>query len=120
MANAVMPDFASGIGGLDQAKGASLEQIVMDCDLWECARELRKDVKMDDAHFVLDLVRSVGPGGTFLKELHTAKNMKKELFIQTPEKVKNMLLYQMHRDRNEVLRSARERAGKILSTHISE
>lgn len=120
LTSATGTDFASGIGGLDQAKGASLEQTVMDCDLWECARELRKEVKMDDAHFLLDLVRSVGPGGTFLKEPHTAKNMKKELLIQTPEKAKNMLLYQLHRDRNEVLRSARERAGKILSTHKPE
>ena len=120
LTSATGTDFASGIGGLDQAKGASLEQVVMDCDLWECVRELRKEVKMDDAHFVLDLVRSVGPGGTFLKELHTVKNMKKELLIQTPDKAKNMLLYQLHRGRNEMLRSARERAGKILSTHKPE
>ncbi len=113
-------DFASGIGGLDQAKGASLEQVVMDCDLWEYAKEMRKQVPMDDAHFVLDLVRSVGPGGTFLKELHTAKNMKKELLIHSPEKARNIALYQLNRDRKEALHSARERVDRILASHHPE
>ena len=113
-------DFASGIGGLDQAKGASLEQVVIDCDLWESVREIRRIVPVDDAHFALDLVRSVGPGGTFLKEMHTLKNMKKDLFIQSREKAKITALYQLGRDRKEIVRSARERAKKILSTHRPE
>jgi len=113
-------DFASGIGGLDRAKGSSLEQVVMDCDLWECVRELRKPVLFDDAHFALDLVRSVGPGGTFLKELHTVRNMKKELFIQNSEKARNTALYQLDRDQEVALRSARERVEKILLTHRPE
>ncbi len=120
MTSATGTDFASGIGGLDQAKGASLEQIIMDCDLWECARQMRKNVLIDDDHFVLDLVRSVGPGGTFLKELHTVRNMKRDLLIQPPEKANILSLYQLHRDRAVVLRSAKERAEKILSTHKPE
>ena len=55
-----------------------------------------------------------------MKEMHTAKNMKKELFIQSPEKAGNLLHYQLHRDRSEVMRSARERVGKILATHRPE
>ncbi len=110
-------DFASGIGGLDQAKGASLEQVVIDCDLWESMRELRRTVQFDEEHFAVDLVRSVGPGGTFLKELHTVKNMKKELFIQSPEKAKNTALYQLNKDRKDIVRSARERVRKILAAH---
>lgn len=113
-------DFASGIGGLDQAKGASLEQIVIDCDLWECVKELRKPVPIDDQHFAVDLVKSVGPGGTFLKETHTMRNMRKELFIQSPDRARNMLLYQLNRDRTEMVRSARERVKRILATHKPE
>jgi trimethylamine--corrinoid protein Co-methyltransferase len=117
MTSATGTDFASGIGGLDQAKGASLEQIIIDCDLWESVREVRRIVPFDDPHFALDLVRSVGPGGTFLKERHTVKNMKKELFIQSRDKARNTALYQLNRDRKEVVRSARERVKTILATH---
>jgi trimethylamine--corrinoid protein Co-methyltransferase len=115
-----LTDFASGIGGLDQAKGASLEQIVIDCDLWENVRELRRDVPLDDAHFAIDLVRSVGPGGNFLKELHTARNMRKELFIQSQEKSDNLALYRLNKDRKEMVAKAKERVKKILSTHVPE
>jgi len=115
-----LTDFASGIGGLDQAKGASLEQIVIDCDLWENVRELRRDVPLDDAHFAIDLVRSVGPGGNFLKEIHTARNMRKELFIPSQEKSDNLALYRLNKDRKEMVAKAKERVNKILSTHVPE
>lgn len=120
MTSATGTDFASGLGGLDQAKGASLEQIVIDSDLWESVKGLRRIVSLDDAHFALDLVRSVGPGGTFLKDLHTVRNMKKELFIQNPEKAKNTALYQLSKDRKEMIQSARERVTRVLSTHRPE
>lgn len=115
-----LTDFASGIGGLDQAKGASLEQIIIDCDLWENVRELRRDVMIDDAHFAIDLVRSVGPGGSYLKEMHTARNMRKELFIQSQQKSDNLALYRLNRDREDMVARARERVKKILSTHVPE
>ncbi len=113
-------DFASGIGGLDQAKGASLEQIVMDCDLWEVAKGLRKEVSLEREAFVTDLVKSVGPGGTFLKIPHTARNMRKELFIQTAEQAARSRLYRLDRDRSQAVSEARERAKRILSEHVPE
>lgn len=116
--SAAATDFASGIGGLDQAKGASLEQIVIDCDLWEQVREIRKEVAIDDAHFALDLVRKVGPGGTFLHEPHTARNLRKELFMPSKEKAEVFGRYA--RGRAEIVREARRRVREILASHRPE
>jgi trimethylamine--corrinoid protein Co-methyltransferase len=113
-------DFGSGIGGLDQAKGASLEQIVIDCDIWEQIREMRKEVLLDDSRFALDLVRSVGPGGNFLKEAHTARNMRKELFMPSQEKAKVFRKYGLDKDRKEMVQAARTRAKRTLATHLPE
>jgi trimethylamine--corrinoid protein Co-methyltransferase len=118
--NAALTDFASGIGGLDQAKGASLEQIVIDCDLWEQVREIRKEVALDDARFVLDLVRKVGPGGNFLHEPHTARNLRKELFMPPKEKSDVFGRYALGRDCAEMVREARNRVKKILADHEPE
>jgi len=120
MTSMTMTDFASGIGGLDQAKGASLEQVVMDCDVWEMVREMRKEVSMDDAHSLIDLIRSVGPGGSFLKEPHTAKNLRKELFMPTKEKADMYARYRLGTDWKDVVKRARERAKAILSSHVPE
>jgi trimethylamine--corrinoid protein Co-methyltransferase len=113
-------DFGSGIGGLDQAKGASLEQIIIDCDIWEQIREMRKEVMLDDSRFALDLVRSVGPGGNFLKEAHTARNMRKELFMPSQDKAKLYRTYGLDKDQKEIVRAARKRAQHILETHVPE
>lgn len=113
-------DWASGIGGLDQAKGAALEQIVMDCDIWEMVKQTRKLVPMDDVHFALDLIKKVGPGGSYLKELHTSKNLRKELFMPSKEKADLYATYNLSRNWKETLSNARARAKKILETHVPE
>lgn len=116
--NAAATDFASGIGGLDQAKGASLEQIVIDCDIWEHVREIRREIAIDEAHFALDLVRKVGPGGNFLHEVHTARNLRTELFM--PPKEKADVLAKYVSGQGDIVREARMRVKKILATHRPE
>jgi len=113
-------DFASGIGGLDQAKGAALEQIIIDCDLWEQVKEMRKEVPMDDARFVTDLIGQVGPGGTFLKVPHTARNMRRELFLPTADKADIFATYQLNKNQKDMVEKARARAMKILDDHVPE
>jgi trimethylamine--corrinoid protein Co-methyltransferase len=115
-----LTDFASGIGGLDQAKGASLEQIVIDCDIWENVREMRRDVGLDDARFVTDLIRSVGPGGSYMKEIHTARNLRKELFMPGQEKEDILSAYRLDKPMKDYVAKARDRAKKILSSHVPE
>lgn len=117
MTSMALTDFASGIGGLDQAKGASLEQVVIDCDLWEQVRELRKDVGFDDDRFALELVRTVGPGGNFLKNPHTARNLRKELFMPPKDKAAIYSMYRLNNDRKEAVSRARERVKSVLGTH---
>lgn len=113
-------DFASGVGGLDQAKGAALEQVVIDCDIWETIREMRRDVSIDEGHFLIDLIRSVGPGGSFLKEIHTARNLRKELFMPTSEKASVYARYRLGHDRKEAVEKAREKVKAVLSSHKPE
>ena len=115
-----LTDYASGIGGLDQAKGAALEQIIIDCDLWEQVREMRKDVPMDEARFVTDLIKQVGPGGTYLKVAHTAKNMRSELFLPSGEKADIYAIYQLDKGQKDMVDKARARAKKILKDHVPE
>jgi trimethylamine--corrinoid protein Co-methyltransferase len=113
-------DFGSGIGGLDQAKGAALEQIVIDSDIWEVVRQLGKDISLAEDRFATDIIKDIGPGGTFLKSPHTARNMKRELFMQTTKEAELFSRYRFDRDRKAVVLSARERAKKILSEHVPE
>jgi trimethylamine--corrinoid protein Co-methyltransferase len=113
-------DFGSGIGGLDQAKGAALEQIVIDSDIWAVVRQLGKEIPLSEDRFATDLIKEVGPGGTFLKNPHTLRNMRSELFIQNSKESELFSHYRFDKDRSTVVLSARERVKKILSEHVPE
>lgn len=120
MTTLALTDFASGIGGLDQAKGAALEQVVIDADIWESIREVKRDVSFDDDHFLTDLIEDVGHGGTFLKTPHTIRNMRKELFIPSQEKGALYDLYRSTGDQKAVVEQARQRVKSILAEHKPE
>ena len=120
MTNMSLTDFSSGLGGLDQAKGASLEQIIIDSDIWESFREVRSDVEFDREHFANDLVASVGPGGNFLGVPHTIRNMRRNLFLPEKDKAAVFESYGLVNDQREMVRTAKERVKKILATHRTE
>lgn len=118
--NLTITDFASGIGGLDQAKGASLEQMVIDCDLWEQVKEIRREIIIDDSRFALDLIRKVGPGGNFLHELHTARNLRKELYMPSKDKADIFAMYSLDRVGKGIVEEAGRRVKDILTNHSPE
>ncbi|UCE45850.1 MAG: trimethylamine methyltransferase family protein [Methanobacteriota archaeon] len=120
MTNLTLTDFGSGIGGLDQAKGASLEQVVIDSDIWESLRSIRREVAFDEDHFAVSLIEEIGPGGTFLKAPHTVQNMRNELFIPSQDKAELYDLYRAASDQKKVVEQAGQRVKKILSEHRPE
>jgi len=120
MTNMALTDFSSGLGGLDQAKGASLEQIIIDSDIWESIREVRSDIGFDEEHFASDLIAGVGPGGNFLGVPHTVRNMRKELFLPDKDKADVFGSYRLVNDQREMVKKARERVKKILASHLAE
>ncbi|MDQ1372440.1 MAG: hypothetical protein QG582_1356 [Candidatus Thermoplasmatota archaeon] len=120
MTNMSLTDFSSGLGGLDQAKGASLEQIVIDSDIWQSVKEVRSDVKFDKEHFAKDLIESVGPGGNFLGTPHTIRNMRTELFLPDKDRAELFESYRLANDQREIVRRSRERVKKVLSTHRAD
>ena len=71
-------DMMSGAGSLDSAKGAALEQVVLDSSVWEDIRTYMSQFKVTKETIALDVVEAVGHGGTFLKHPHTARNFRTE------------------------------------------
>jgi trimethylamine--corrinoid protein Co-methyltransferase len=75
-------DLVTGVGGLDDAKGAALEQVVIDSYLWEeVTGGFSRHLSIDEKTMALDIVKQVGHGNSFLTHPHTAMNFRKELFF---------------------------------------
>lgn len=80
-------DLVSGIGGLDSAKGCSMEQMVIDSMLWENFLAFMRDFTIDDETAALSVTRDVGQGNSFLEHPHTAHNFRKELHFWDRKKL---------------------------------
>jgi trimethylamine--corrinoid protein Co-methyltransferase len=78
-------DCCSGMGGLEAAKGASLEQMVIDAYLWRNFRPILRDVTISEEMIAFDVMKQVGQGNTFLAHPHTVKYAKE---LHLPEKSK--------------------------------
>jgi trimethylamine--corrinoid protein Co-methyltransferase len=80
-------DCCSGMGGLESALGASLEQMVIDAYLWEGFRPVLRNFIVDKETIALDVMKAVGQGGTFLTNPQTAKYFRKELYFPDKKKL---------------------------------
>ncbi len=106
-------DCCSGMGGLDSALGASLEQMVIDAYLWEGFRPVMRNMVISEETIAFDVMKAVGQGGTFLTQPHTALNFKKELYL--PDKKK--LAWESTLS-NKMVADARKVVIKALKEHV--
>ena len=81
-------DMAAGAGGLEEAKGGSLEQLLIDSYVWEDYRGFLRKFEISEKTIALDVVRQVGHGNSFMTHPHTARNFKNELFFRDNEKAR--------------------------------
>lgn len=66
-------DLVTMGGPLDNAGHHSLEQVVIDHDIWEMAQRLTREIVVDDETLAYDMIARLGPGASFLAERHTRK-----------------------------------------------
>ena len=73
-------DLTCGFGSLDGAKGASLEQLVIDAFTWKNFRPSLRRMEVDEQSIAFDVLRDVGQGGTFLAHPHTLRNFRESIY----------------------------------------
>ncbi len=70
-------DMISGAGLLHAAAVFSLEELVLDAEIFGLLCHLAEPITMTVADLAEELIDEVGPRGTFLAERHTAANMRR-------------------------------------------
>ena len=68
-----------GIAGVDQ--GSSLEMLVFQHEVIEFVERILRSFEIDDETLALDLIDSMGPGGSFIAEEHTVRHFRQELWM---------------------------------------
>jgi len=113
--DAMMPsDLGSAFGGIDNALGASLEQLVVDTWVWDLAREVGRTFGTDDDSISIDTMREATAGGSYLTRKHTMTRFKKEI-ISTMRPETSSAERERIEDRGALLRKARKEAERLLN-----
>jgi trimethylamine--corrinoid protein Co-methyltransferase len=84
--NMVGSDLCSGAGSIDSAKGASLEQVVIDSYMWENCRTMMREFEVSEESIALEVTKAVGHGNTFLRHPHTARNFRRTIAFRDQKK----------------------------------
>lgn len=106
-----------GICGMDQ--GSSLAMLMLQHETISYVDRLMQGIACDDDRLALEVVRRVGPGGTFLREEHTALHFREELWF--PELLdRNYFEIWTKAGRKDMLRRCCERKDALLREHVPE
>ena len=107
-------DLTSGLGSLDGAKGASLEQVVIDAYTWRNIRPSFRRMEIDEQSIAFDVLKDVGQGGTFIAHPHTLRNFRESVFNRD----ESILKWEATHSRTMVP-EARAIARDIISEHTA-
>jgi trimethylamine--corrinoid protein Co-methyltransferase len=106
-----------GISGVDQA--SSLDMLVLQNEMISYVESTMREIDFSDEALGLDVIDSVGPGGSFIDTDHTAEHFRRELWFP---RLLDRRYYQAWLDAGapDTESRCRERKHEILRTHAPE
>jgi trimethylamine--corrinoid protein Co-methyltransferase len=109
--------MVAGLGLLDDVTMLSYEQMVIDNEMVKIIARLAQGIIVDDDHMAIDLIKKVGPGGSFLPERHTISWLNKEHFMTEITDRRTGELWEAD-GKKSVVDRAHEKAAKIMKEHV--
>ena len=70
------PDILVGPGTLAEATVFSFEQTLIDVEVWRLCRKTHEGISVSEDRWLTDVLERVGPGGQFLGEASTRRNVR--------------------------------------------
>ena len=106
-----------GIVGADQ--GASLEELIINDEMIGYLKGIMKGFEVNKETLALEVINRVGIGGHFLKDEHTLKHFRKELWFPSLFDRNNWELWK-GKEGNSILEKAVKKKEEILNEHKIE
>lgn len=109
--------YIIGAGSIDDEAGFSIEQLVIDNEMFSMIGRFLKGITVSEETLSADLIQKVGPiPGNYLKEAHTRKWWKEEQFLPT---LCDRTPYELwvQEGSKDIAARAKEKAKEILTTH---
>jgi len=111
------PDLLVGPGLLGGSMILSLEQLVIDVEMFRMSRQAHRGIPTHDEAWLEEDIQKVGPGGNFLGEKSTRKFMRSGEWLIPSLGVHDTEQSWERSGRKDILDEAREKVDHILKTH---
>jgi len=111
------PDLFVGPGLLGGSMVLSLEQIIIDIEIFRMNRQAHRGIPTEDEKWLDDVIRKVGPAGNYLGEKSTIQGIRSGNWLVNRLGVHQPLKTWEQAGRPGVLDEAREKVDHILKTH---
>lgn len=121
MATCLIPAIAglnivAGMAMVDSLNTMSFEQFILDEEIVGFVRRILNGIDITAEKIAADLIKTMGPGGSFLGTRHSLKHFREELWMP---QISDRTTWSQWHDRGEKRAEgrAREAAKKILASH---
>ncbi len=116
-ARAIAPDLIVGAGLMGGSMVLSLEQLVIDAEVFRMAKQAHRGISTCDEMWLDNVIQRVGPGGNFLGEKSTAVSMRSgEWLIPKLGFHKTQKAWE-NSGKRDILDEAREKVDQILKNN---
>ena len=95
----------------------SLEQLVIDVEMFRMSRQAYRGIPTHDEAWLDEIIQKVGPGGNYLGEKSTVKNMRSGEWLIPDIGLHDTEGSWERSGRKSILDEAREKVDQILKTH---
>jgi len=111
------PDLLVGAGLLGGSMILSLEQLVIDAEVFRMCRQAHRGIPTSEGDWLDAVIQRVGPGGHFMGEKSTAANMRSGEWLMPRLGVHDTQRAWENAGRRDILEQARERVDALLAEH---
>jgi trimethylamine--corrinoid protein Co-methyltransferase len=113
------PDLMVGPGGLGGSMIISLEQTVIDVEIFRMCRKAHDGIAVEDDRWLVDVLAAVGPGGSFIGEPSTRANLRSGEWFLPGLGTHSSQHAWLAAGRPELLEEARSRVDDFLARHTA-
>lgn len=108
--------MTQSIGGMDMGLSVSYRKIMIDHEMLGSVIRCLEGIKVDEEALAYEVIKNVGPGGTFLTHMHTYKNFKREHFIPNLADANSYTIWN-NKGRISLEEKAKNQVEDILANH---
>jgi len=105
-----------GMGMIEMGMTMSYEQLLIDAEIVRMIRRVMQGIAVNDETLAAEVIKAVGPAGTYLSQRHTMKHMRTESSQARLIDRRNLETWEKQGGK-DISARANDEAKRILETH---